>query len=147
MTRPSHPPGSVLAIDHVGLAVADLDAAIARHTLWLGHGPVAREAVEPDGIVAVLFEVADARVELLASRRPDSTVARFLERRGEGLHHLAYRVEDVSLSLRAWEAWGATLIDRQPRPGAGDRLVGFVHPRGAGGVLVELCQELPGAGR
>ncbi len=135
------PPGTVLAIDHVGLAVRDLDEAVARHTRWLGAAPVVREEVEPDGIVAVLFAVGSARVELLASRRPDSAVARFLERRGEGLHHLAYRVADIAAALPVWEAWGATLIDRAPRRGAGDRWVAFIHPKGSGGVLVELCQE------
>jgi len=134
------PPGLVTAIDHVGMAVADLDAAIARHTSWLGRGPLLQEEVEPDGIVAVLFDLGPSRLELLASRRPGSTVARFLERRGEGLHHLAYRVDDVARALCAFEAVGATLVDRRPRQGAGGRLVGFVHPKGAGGVLIELCQ-------
>ena len=139
---PAPAPAVATGIDHVGLAVVDLEAAIARHTRWLGHGPLLRDDIEPDGITAVLFAVGPSRIELLASRRPTSPVARFLERRGEGLHHLAYAVEDVRLALAQWTAWGATPIDREPRPGAGGRLVAFVHPHSTGGVLVELCQRM-----
>ena len=128
------------AIDHVGIAVADLDAAVARYTSWLGVAPFAREPVPADGIEAVLFQVGPNRVELLGSRRADSVVDRFLQRRGEGLHHLAYLVPDVAAALAAYRADGATLIDEVPRRGAAGRLVAFVHPRSTGGVLVELCQ-------
>ncbi len=129
------------AIDHVGIAVADLDGAIARYTRWLGVAPFAREEVAADGIEAVLFQVGPNRVELLGSRRADSVVDRFLQRRGEGLHHLAYLVPDVAAALAAYRAEGATLIDEVPRRGAAGRLVAFVHPRSTGGVLVELCQS------
>jgi methylmalonyl-CoA epimerase len=128
------------AIDHVGLAVADLDAATAFYQRLLGVPPSHREEVPPDGVTAVFFDLGPSSLELLGSTREDSSVARFLERRGEGLHHLAYRVSDIEAELASWRGRGAELIDEHPRQGARGRLVAFIHPKSAGGVLTELCQ-------
>ncbi len=128
------------AIDHVGLAVADLDAATAFYQRLLGVPPSHREEVPPDGVTAVFFDLGPSSLELLGSTRADSSVARFLERRGEGLHHLAYRVSDIEAELASWRGRGAELIDEHPRQGARGRLVAFIHPKSAGGVLTELCQ-------
>lgn len=128
------------AIDHVGLAVADLDAATAFYQRLLGVPPSHREEVPPDGVAAVFFDLGPSSLELLGSTRADSSVARFLERRGEGLHHLAYRVSDIEAELASWRGRGAELIDEHPRQGARGRLVAFIHPKSAGGVLTELCQ-------
>ncbi|MGH7642630.1 MAG: methylmalonyl-CoA epimerase [Candidatus Dormibacteria bacterium] len=128
------------AIDHVGVAVADLDASVDFYRRLLGVAPGHREEVPQDGVIAVFFDVGASSLELLGSSRPDSSVARFLDRRGPGLHHLAYLVSDIQGELAAWRARGAELIDEQPRRGARGRLVAFVHPRSAGGVLTELCQ-------
>lgn len=128
------------AIDHVGLAVADLEAAVAFYQRLLGAPPSHREEVPQDGVRAVFFELGQSSLELLGSTRPDSSVARFLERRGQGLHHLAYRVSDIEVELARWRDRGAELIDEHGRPGARGRLVGFIHPKSAGGVLTELCQ-------
>jgi methylmalonyl-CoA epimerase len=128
------------AIDHVGLAVADLDAATAFYQRLLGVPPSHREEVPPDGVTAVFFDLGPSSLELLGSTRADSSLARFLERRGEGLHHLAYRVSDIEAELASWRGRGAELIDEHPRQGARGRLVAFIHPKSAGGVLTELCQ-------
>ncbi|HVC40115.1 MAG TPA: methylmalonyl-CoA epimerase [Candidatus Dormibacteraeota bacterium] len=132
------------AIDHVGLAVAHLEAAVAFYEQLLGVPPSHREDVPQDGVRAAFFELGQSSLELLGSTREDSSVARFLERRGPGLHHLAYRVADIEAELRNWRQRGAELIDQQGRPGARGRLVAFIHPKSAGGVLTELCQ-LPGS--
>lgn len=129
-----------LRIDHVGIAVADLEAAVARYQGRFGVSPEPPEQVLADGIEAVFFELGSTSVELLGSTRADSTVARFLERRGEGLHHLAYQVLDIEAELDRWRQLGAELIDQRPRPGSRGRLVAFLHPRSEGGVLTELCQ-------
>lgn len=129
------------AIDHVGLAVADLDAAVAFYTSVLGAAPSHREDVSQDGVSAVFFHVGQSSLELLASTRGDSQVARFLERRGEGLHHIAYLVDDIEAELATWRRRGAQLIDEHPRRGARGRLVAFVHPKSAHGVLTEFCQR------
>jgi len=129
------------AIDHVGLAVADLEAAVGFYQRLLGARPALREEVPQDGVTAVFFDLGPASLELLGSTRSDSSVARFLEKRGEGIHHLAYQVADLEAELERWRGWGAELLDQHPRRGARGRLVGFIHPRSAGGVLTELCQR------
>jgi methylmalonyl-CoA epimerase len=128
------------AIDHVGLAVADLAASIAFYQRLLGMAPSHREAVPHDGVETAFFDLGGSSIELLASTDPGSSVGRFLERRGPGLHHLAYLVPDLTAELQRWSSWGAELVDRQPREGARGRLVAFIHPKSAGGILTELCQ-------
>ena len=132
-------------IDHVGIAVADLDAAVAAYEQLLGRAPAHRQTVESDGIEAVMFEVGESRVELLGSLGPTSKIAGFLERRGGGLHHVAYGVDSVQESLDAYTAAGLRTLDTCPRRGAGGRLVAFLHPSAAVGVLTELCQPDPGS--
>jgi methylmalonyl-CoA epimerase len=133
-------------IDHVGIAVADLDAAIATYARLTGTPPAHRQTVESDGIDAVMFEVGESRIELLGSTREDSKIARFLARRGSGLHHIAFGVADVQASLDHFASLGLELLDTCPRQGAAGRLVAFLHPSAAGGVLTELCQPDPRAG-
>ena len=130
-------------IDHIGIAVPDLEAAIAAYTQLVGVGPSHREVVESDGVETVMFEVGESRIELLGSLGPDSKIARFLETRGGGIHHVAYGVADVQGTLDRLAADGVRLLDTQPRPGAGGKLVAFVHPKAVGGVLTELCQPDP----
>ncbi|HEY6537456.1 MAG TPA: methylmalonyl-CoA epimerase [Candidatus Dormibacteraeota bacterium] len=134
---------SPAVLDHVGLAVADLEAAVAHYKVLLGRPPADREEVAQDGVIAVFFDLGPTSLELLGSTRADSQVGRFLERRGEGLHHLAYLVDDVAAELAVWRARGAELIDQHPRPGARGRQVAFIHPKSVHGVLTELCQLEP----
>jgi methylmalonyl-CoA/ethylmalonyl-CoA epimerase len=130
-------------IDHVGIAVRDIEAAVAAYKQLLGRAPSHRQLVESDGIEAVMFEVGESRVELLTSTGPHSKIAAFLEKRGGGLHHVAYGVDDVQAALDGFAALGLETLDSCPRRGAAGRLVAFLHPSAAMGVLTELCQPEP----
>jgi methylmalonyl-CoA/ethylmalonyl-CoA epimerase len=132
-------------IDHVGIAVPDIDTAVAAYQRLLGRPPSHRQVVESDGVEAVMFEVGESRVELLGSTGPGSKIAGFLERRGGGLHHVAYGVDDVQAALDGYAALGLRALDICPRRGAAGRLVAFLHPSAAAGVLTELCQYEPSA--
>jgi len=128
-------------LDHVGIAVRDLDAAIAYYRDTFGATVSHRETIDLDGVEEALIAVADSYIQLLSPTRPDSPVARFLERRGEGLHHVGYRVADVATALDSVRAGGGTLIDEAPRPGSRGTTVAFVHPKGSFGTLIELVEE------
>ncbi len=128
-----------LRIDHVGIAVRDLEAAATRYRMLLGVPPGYRERVVADGVDVVVFVLGSTRVELMAPFAPGS-VQKFIDQRGEALHHLAYAVADLPAALARAEAAGAELIDRAPRPGAAGKLVAFIHPKSAHGVLTELVQ-------
>jgi methylmalonyl-CoA epimerase len=130
----------LLEIDHVGIAVEDLDAAVDLYARTLGMAPKHRERVEDQGVEEVLFAVGGTAVQLLGALGPDTPVGRYLGRRGPGLHHVAYRVDDVAWALDDLRAEGVPLIDDTPRRGSRDTTIAFVHPRGMGGVLVELVQ-------
>ena len=127
-------------IDHIGIAVYSLAEAgrFYRDVLELkGDGP---EVVPEQKVRVVFFPVGEVRVELLEPTAPDSPIARFLDKRGSGLHHIAYRVDDLATTLASMKAAGVQLIDEKPRSGAHGMLIAFVHPRSTGGVLTELCQ-------
>lgn len=128
-------------IDHVGIAVEDLDGAVEDYRRTLGVEPVHRERVETQGVEEVLFAVGASYIQLLGALGPDTPVGRFLERRGPGVHHVGYRVEDVAGALEHLRAEGVRLVDTVPRPGSRGTSIAFVHPSGMGGVLVELVQE------
>jgi methylmalonyl-CoA/ethylmalonyl-CoA epimerase len=128
------------AIDHIGVAVRDLDAAIALYRDTLGMELVHRETVGEQGLEAALLEVDGSHIELLQPLEPDTTVGKFLGRRGPGLHHVAYRVDDVADTLRELAAAGVRLIDKQPRTGIRNSLVAFIHPTATGRVLTEIVQ-------
>lgn len=128
------------AIDHTGVAVNDLDAAIAFYSEVLQLPLVHRETVASQGVEAVLFDVGDGHVELIAPLGPDTAVARFLEQRGPGLHHVAYRVGDIDAALASLSAAGVRLIDNQPRTGIRGSRVAFLHPGATGGVLTEIVE-------
>jgi methylmalonyl-CoA epimerase len=128
-------------IDHVAIVVHDLEAAIAFYDEAFGAQVVHREVVERDGVEEALIKVGDSYIQLTRATRPDSPVAKFLEKKGEGLHHVAYRVDDCAKALEAMVAAGATAIDEAPRPGSRGTTVAFIHPKGAFGTLIELVQE------
>jgi len=127
-------------IDHVGVAVEDLDAAIALYHDALGMPLAHRETVSEQGVEAVLLDVGESHVELLAPLSADTPVGKFLERRGPGLHHVAYRVGDVEQALAQLAGAGVRLIDERPRTGIRGSRVAFVHPGSTGGVLTEIVQ-------
>jgi methylmalonyl-CoA epimerase len=128
-------------IDHVGIAVRDLDAAVDEYRRAFGIEPVHRERVEDQGVEEVMFQVGTSYIQLLGALGPDTPVGRFLDRRGEGVHHAGYRVDDVEAALERLAAEGFPLVDRSPRPGSRGTTMAFVHPKGFRGVLIELVQE------
>jgi len=127
-------------LDHIGIAVRDLAAALRTYEA-LGLRAAGEEVVEDQQVRAAFLPVGDTRLELLESTSPDGPIGRFVERRGEGIHHLCFRVEDIRKALAACEEAGMTLIDREPRRGAHGKWVAFVHPRSTHGVLIELSQD------
>jgi methylmalonyl-CoA/ethylmalonyl-CoA epimerase len=133
-------------IDHVAIAVRDLEAAIAYYQQALGATVDHREVVESDGVEEALLKVADSYIQLLTPTREDSPVAKAIEKRGEGLHHVGYRVDDCGAALASMVAAGATPIDKAPRPGSRGTTVAFIHPKGSFGTLIELVEEGPGTG-
>jgi methylmalonyl-CoA epimerase len=130
-------------IDHVAIAVNDLEAAIAYYRDTYGCEVEHREVVEKDGIEEVLLRVADSYIQLLTPSRDDSTVAKFLANKGEGLHHIGYRVDSCAEALQSVKAHGHRVLDEVPRPGSRGTTVAFVHPKTAFGTLIELVQENP----
>lgn len=128
-------------LDHVGIAVADLEAAVERYRRTFGLEPAHRERLEDQGVEEVLFEVGSSFVQLLGALGPATPVGRFLERRGEGVHHVGYRVKSVADALEHLRGEGIRLIDESPRRGSRGTTIAFVHPKDMGGVLVELVQE------
>jgi methylmalonyl-CoA epimerase len=133
--------GLLTEIDHVAIAVSDLDAALDYYRATFGASLAHREKVESDGVEEALISVAQSYIQLVSPTRPDSPVAKFLERKGEGLHHVGYRVRDCAAALQAVRDAGGKLIDEAPRPGSRGTTVAFVHPKGAFGTLIELVQE------
>ena len=131
-----------LGIEHLGIAVVDLDAAEILYTGLLGVGPYKREEVACEGVMTSFFAVGSNKIELLAATRPDSPIATFIEKRGEGLHHVAYAVADLQAELDRLDAAGITLIHRHPKPGADGKIIAFLHPKATCGSLIELCQDL-----
>jgi methylmalonyl-CoA/ethylmalonyl-CoA epimerase len=128
-------------VDHVGIAVADLEAAVEHYRSAFGIEPVHRETVVDQGVNEVLFKVGTSYIQLLAATGPDTPVGKFLAKRGEGVHHIGYRVDSVANVLAHLKGQGIPLVDEAPRPGSRGTTVAFVHPKGFGGVLVELVQE------
>lgn len=131
-------------IDHIGVAVEDIDAAIALYRdsfeMELAH----RETVESQGVEAVLLDIGDGHVELLAPLGPDTPVGKYMAKNGAGLHHVAYAVDDIDAALKGIAAAGVQLIDSEPRVGIRDSRVAFLHPRSTGGVLTEIVEPAGG---
>jgi methylmalonyl-CoA epimerase len=139
-TGPQEPSG-LTEIDHVAIAVHDLEEAIAWYESALGAKVTHRERSERDGVEEALLTVAESYIQLLTPTDASSPVAKFLERKGEGLHHVGYRVTDCAAAIERMRSAGAQLIDAEPRPGSRGTTVAFVHPKGAFGTLIELVQE------
>jgi methylmalonyl-CoA/ethylmalonyl-CoA epimerase len=133
------------AIDHVGVAVSSLDAGIALYAGTFGLELAHREVVEDQGVEAALLEVGESHVELLSPLGDDTPVGKFIAKRGTGLHHVAYRVEDINRTLAQLNDEGVRMIDEVARRGIRDSLVAFVHPSATGGVLTEIVQPAEGA--
>lgn len=131
----------VVKLDHIGIAVADLDAAMKVYTDVLGLKGAGVEVVEEQKVKVAFFPVGDTEVELLQSTDPEGPIAKFIEKRGEGVQHLAFRVENIEATLDEMRAKGIRLIDEKPRYGAGGARIAFLHPKSTGGVLIELSER------
>ncbi len=128
-------------IEHVAFVVDDLEAAISHYSDVWGLEVSHRERVADQGVEEVMFQLGDSYLQLLGATGPDTTVGKFLERRGEGLHHIAYEVDDLEAMLASLKAKGVEMIDDQPRLGGRGHMVAFVHPKANHGLLVELIQR------
>lgn len=131
-------------IEHIGIAVRDLAQANALYTRLLNVPPYKQETVESEGVTTSFFRVNQTKLELLEATSPDSAIARFLEKRGEGVHHIAVEVDDIQAEMDRLAAEGFILLNAHPKPGADNKLVCFLHPKTTNGVLIELCQEIRG---
>ena len=128
-------------LEHIGIAVKDINSANQLFSSLLGQKPYKVEEVESEGVKTSFFNLAGVKFELLESTRPDSPIAKFIEKRGEGIHHLAFEVTDIAASIQEYEQKGFHLLNKEPKPGADNKLIAFMHPKSTQGVLVELCQE------
>ena len=128
-------------IEHLGIAVKDIKAGNALYTKLLGVPPYKEEVVESEGVRTSFFKAGPNKIELLEATSPDSAIAKFIEKRGEGIHHVAYAVEDIAAEMDRLKSEGFRLLNDAPKAGADNKWVCFLHPKDAGGTLIELCQE------
>lgn len=129
-------------IEHIGIAVKDLESANLLYTKIFGQPPYKKEVVESEGVSTSFFKSGENKIELLEATNPESPIARFIEKRGEGIHHIAFDVDDIVSEMKRLESEGFVLLNKEPKPGADHKLVCFLHPKGTNGVLIELCQEI-----
>jgi methylmalonyl-CoA/ethylmalonyl-CoA epimerase len=129
-------------LEHLGLAVKDLEAATSLYTTLLGQEPYKREHVASEAVDTVFFQIGGSKIELLAGTSPESAITRYLEKKPEGIHHVAFEVDDIRAEMQRLRAEGFVLLNEEPKLGADNKLVCFVHPKSANGVLVELCQSI-----
>jgi len=130
-----------MKLDHIGIATKSLTKAKKLYGDFLGLKFIAEEAVEKDRVRVASYNLGDCRIELLEPLSPDSPVGKFLEKRGEGVHHICFEVKDIDEALKTLKGQGVALIDENPRQGAHGRRIAFLHPAGTGGVLIELAQK------
>ena len=128
-------------IEHLGIAVRSLEEGNALYTKILGVPPYKEEAVESEGVRTSFFKAGPNKIELLEATNPESPIAKFIEKRGEGLHHVAYAVDDIQGEMARLQQEGFVLLNETPKQGAVGKWVCFLHPRGTGGTLIELCQD------
>lgn len=133
---------SMNKLEHIGIAVANLEASEALFTSLLGVSPYKREVVESEHVITSFFQVGEMKIELLAASNDQSTIAKFIEKKGEGLHHLAFEVDDIAQALIEKSNSGFELIHTQPKPGADGKMIAFLHPKTTNSVLTELCQTV-----
>jgi methylmalonyl-CoA/ethylmalonyl-CoA epimerase len=128
-------------IEHIGIAVKDLEASNELFTKLYGKPPYKSEAVESEGVTTSFFKVGPNKIELLEGTNPDSPITKFIAKKGEGIHHIAYDVTDIYSEIKRLKEEGFTVLNETPKNGADNKLVAFLHPKSTNGVLIELCQE------
>jgi methylmalonyl-CoA/ethylmalonyl-CoA epimerase len=129
-------------IEHIGIAVKSLGQANELFARLFGEEHYKVEAVESEGVSTSFFQMGETKIELLEASRPDSPIAKFIEKRGEGIHHIAFEVSDIKAEMQRLQEQGFILLNEEPKRGADHKLVCFLHPKSTNGVLVELCQEI-----
>jgi len=128
-------------VEHIGIAVKDLESSIALYTKLLGAEPYKKEEVISEGVMTVFFDAGNTKIELLGATREDSPIAKFIEKRGEGIHHIAFAVDSIREKIQEKTAQDFALINSEPKDGADNKLIVFLHPKSTGNVLVEMCEE------
>lgn len=132
----------ILKVEHIGIAVNDMQHAEALFNRLLGKDSYKKEAVQSEGVTTAFYKTGDTKIELLEATNPDSAIAKFIEKRGEGIHHIAFEVDDIEAEIVRLKAEGFTILNETPKLGADNKRVAFLHPKSTNGVLVELCQEI-----
>ena len=128
-------------LEHIGIAVKNLEESEILFAKLLGTKSYKREAVESEGVITSFFLVGNVKIELLSATHPESPIAKFIEKKGEGIHHLAFEVEDIDGQIENKKAEGFELINKMPKDGADNKRIAFLHPKSTGGVLTEMCEE------
>lgn len=131
-----------MKLEHIGIAVKNLDAANELYATLLGQNHYKTETVESENVTTSFFRTGDAKIELLEATSDDSAIAKYIDKRGEGIHHVAFEVEDIHAEMERLASEGFRLLNEKPKRGADNKLVCFIHPKSANGVLVELCQTI-----
>ena len=131
-----------MKVEHIGIAVKNMAAANEVFTKLFGKKAYKSEMVEREGVTTSFFQLGETKIELLEAANPDSPIAKFIEKKGEGMHHIAFEVEDIRAEMQRLEKEGFTLLNKEPQKGADHKLICFLHPKSTNGVLVELCQEI-----
>ncbi|WP_282122700.1 methylmalonyl-CoA epimerase [Algibacter mikhailovii] len=131
-------------IEHIGIAVENLEESNALFSKLFGEPHYKTEAVEKEGVMTSFFKVGPNKIELLEATKPDSPIAKFIERKGPGIHHIAFAVDDIVSEIERLKSEGFEVLNETPKQGADNKLVAFLHPKSSNGVLIELCQEIKG---
>jgi len=129
-------------IEHIGIAVKDLEAANKVYTSLFGEAPYKTETVESEGVSTSFFKIGESKIELLEATTEESAIAKFIEKKGEGIHHIALAVNDIKTEMERMRSEGFIVLNEEPKKGADNKLVCFLHPKSTNGVLIELCQEI-----
>ena len=129
-------------VEHIGIAVKSMASANELFGKLFGKEPYKAEKVEREGVTTSFFQMGETKIELLEATKPDSAIAKFIEKKGEGIHHIAFEVDDIKAEMKRLESEGFTLLNQEPQRGADNKLICFLHPKSTNGVLVGLCQEI-----
>ena len=132
----------MLKIEHIGIAVKNIEQSNDLFTKLFGKAPYKMEKVESENVSTSFFMIGESKIELLEATNPDSAIAKFIDKKGEGIHHIAYEVENIIEEMKRLKDEGFTLLSEEPKRGADNKLICFLHPKGTNGVLIELCQEI-----
>ncbi len=132
----------MLKVEHIGIAVKNMESANSLFSKLFNKAPYKLEKVESEVVATSFFQMGETKIELLEAETEDSAIAKFIEKKGEGIHHIAYEVENIESEMKRLEAEGFQLINKAPKKGADNKLVCFLHPKSTNGVLIELCQEI-----